>query len=198
MQENYKILGLNSLATDEEIDLAYKKLKEEYSEKRFAEGEEDNRAAKNLTRLEAAYNEIKISRQAEKEREGNKSMFTEIEKLIKEGNINQAQDKLDTFTDRNAEWHYLQSVIFYKKNWTNECKKQLEIAINMEPYNPKYSESYEKLKKQMEYNQNQFHSGNANYNGQHQNAQMGGTDDSCCDFCATMCCMNLMCNMCCR
>ena len=44
----------------------------------------------------------------------------------------------------------MQSVIFYKKNWVNESKKQLEIAINMEPHNNKYSEAYSKLKQKIE------------------------------------------------
>ena len=130
--------------------------------------------------------------------------FIEIERLIKEGSLDLAQEKLDDINDRSAEWHYLQSIIFYKKNWTNESKKQLEIAMNMEPYNSKYSTAYEKLKKKREYNERQFRSGNANdYSnggaGDYNQRQMGG--DGCgqfCDCCATYCAMNMICNMCCR
>jgi hypothetical protein len=128
--------------------------------------------------------------------------FIEIEKLIKDGSIDLAQQKLDDINERTAEWHYLQSVVFYKKNWTNESKKQLEIAMNMEPYNTKYSTAYEKLKKKMEYNENQFRSGNANYTANDPNnnqRQMGG--DGCgqfCECCATYCAVNMLCNMCCR
>ena len=50
------------------------------------------------------------------------------------------------------------SVVFYKKNWTNESKKQLEIAMNMDPYNTKYKEAYTKLKQKMEFNEKAFHS----------------------------------------
>ena len=55
--------------------------------------------------------------------------------------IAEAQTKLDDFNGRNAEWHYLQSVVFYKKNWVNESKKQLEIAISMDGSNEKYKNS---------------------------------------------------------
>ena len=50
-----------------------------------------------------------------------------MEKLIKNGNISAAQSLLDGVNERNAEWHYLQSVIFYKKNWISESEKQLKI-----------------------------------------------------------------------
>ncbi len=134
--------------------------------------------------------------------------YSLIEKLLKQGNIADAQQALDDITDRNAEWHYLQSVIFYKKNWMNESKKQLEIALNIEPHNEKYGEAYSKLKQKMEFNQSQFQSGNANYgnnnyynNGgynQGQNRQMGGGSNDCLTFCATWCCMDMLCSMCCR
>ena len=62
MQENYKILGLNESATDAEIDAKYAELKEKYSRERFYEGEIGNDAARNLTKLETAYAEIKQER----------------------------------------------------------------------------------------------------------------------------------------
>ena len=64
MQEYYKILNLSENATDEEVDLAYKELKEKYSRERFLEGDAGNQAAKNLTKLEAAYHEITVARKA--------------------------------------------------------------------------------------------------------------------------------------
>ncbi len=127
--------------------------------------------------------------------------YSEIEALIKKGDVAGAQVKLDDVTDRNGEWHYLQSVIFYKKNWMNESKKQLEIALSLEPHNAKYADDYAKLKQKMEYNERQFKSGNmgnAFENDDAVNRQMGGSGlDSCMSFCATWCCVNTMCNICC-
>lgn len=200
MQEYFKILGLEPNATDEEIENAYQTLKSQYSRDRFLEGALGNQAAKNLTKLETAYNEIKASRVTFDEKSSDVHSFVEVERLIKKGDISSAQAQLDNIVDRDAEWHYLQSVIYYKKNWINDCKKQLEIALNMEPHNSKYINSYTKLKQVIDYNDKQFNSGATYNNGQDaQNRQMGGTDtNGCADFCLTWCCMNAMLNICCN
>ena len=200
MQEYYKILGLSLDATDEEVETAYRELKDKYMRERFYEGEIGNQAAKNLTKVETAYQEIMASRVKHDEKNYTINDYSEVEKLIKLGNISLAQQKLDDFTDRNAEWHYLQSVIFYKKNWINESKKQLEIALTMEPHNTKYSEAFAKLKQKIDYNDRQFREGpNSAYAGAEQNRQMGGLDSNgCLTFCATWCCMDMLCTMCCR
>lgn len=200
MQEYYKILGLSEDCTEEEITAQYEKLKEKYSRERFYEGEIGNEAARNLTKLETAYYEIMNDRKKEVKNENTDSDFSDIETLLKEGKFNDAQARLDDISERNAEWHYLQSVVYYKKNWMNESKKQLEIALNMDPHNQKYSDSYEKLKKKMTIGEKQFRSGNASGADVDPNdRQMGdtGTND-CLSFCATWCCMNMLCNMCCR
>lgn len=196
MQKLYKILGVSENATIEEIDIAYKTLKEKYSEERFLEGELGNEAAKKLTQLENAYIEIK----AEKGKGENKD-YSAIEKEIKQGKIALAQEKLDQITERDAHWHYLQSVIFYKKNWVNESKKQLEIAMSIEPKNTKYADAYTKLNEKIAFNEKQFNSGNASSNAEEQQVppQMGGSAlDGCCSWCTTMCCMNMLLDLCCH
>lgn len=198
MKENYKILGISENATDEEVKAAYESLRAKYKEERFLEGERGNEAARQLTKVETAYAEITSVRKQKIDAERNEYDFSEVESLIKAGKISEAQQKLDDFNDRNAEWHYLQSVIFYKKNWTNESKKQLEISMNMEPTNAKYSDAYRKLKEKIEFTEKQFRSGNADFSGEQgrtTETQMGG---GFMDFCTTLCCMNLCLNCCCN
>jgi len=205
MQENYKILNVSPDCTDEELKNAYETLKKQYSEDRFLEGEKGNLAAKNLTKLESAYREIVEERKEVKQENSSTSkIFEEVENAIKAGDVLKAQDLLDNCNDRNAEWHYLQSVLFYKKNWNNESLKQLEIAVNMDPKNSKYSDALNKLKEKMNKSEKKFHTG---YNAKAQeprqdngatDRQMGGGSCDCCSFCATWCCMDMLCNMCCR
>ncbi len=199
MQKYFEILGVDKNATPEELEKAYLEKKEKLSKDRFLEGEAGNEAARQLTILETAYYEIKLNKNKTTVGENDMYDYSEVETLIKQGNISLAQAKLDDINQRDAEWHYLQSVIFYKKNWVNESKKQLEIALNIEPHNEKYSTAYVRLKEKIEYNDRQFN--NNAYGANYQtadNRQMGGTDtNGCVDYCLTMCCMNLLCNMCC-
>ncbi len=195
MQKLYEILGVSEDATIEEIEQSYKNLKEKYSRERFLEGEMGNEAAKKLTLLENAYTEI-ISQKTNEET----STYAEIEKAIRSGDIALAQEKLDFYSSRDAEWYYLQSVVCYKKNWINESKNQLEIAMNMDPSNKKYSNAYAKMKERIAFNERQFQSGNAstsNLNEEEPKQQMGGGGmGDCCSSCATWCCMNAACNIC--
>ena len=199
MQEYYKILGLNIDATEEEVENAYRTLKEKYSRERFYEGEIGNEAAKNLTKVETAYHEI-ISSKKKVENEKVMNDYSEVERLIRNGNINMAQERLDDFSNRDAEWHYLQSVIYYKKNWLNDSKNQLKVALNMDPHNSKYADALSKLNQKMEYNDRQYQ-GTYNQGGAQPqyDRQMGGVDsNNCLTFCATWCCMDMLCSICCR
>ena len=201
MQEYYKILNLTESATDEEIEVAYKTLKEKYSKERFLEGEQGNMAAKNLTKLESAYKEIVESRKVSDDTDSySEEDFSKVERLIKDGALNDAQHELDAFTVRSAEWHYMQSVIFYKKNWNNESKKQLEIAMKMDSKNQKYTDAYKKLVTKINDSQRIFNSGNAdpNYESSRSSRQMGGSSNECMSLCTTICCMDMLCSLCCR
>ena len=179
MESKYSILGLTENATDAEIDEAYKKLRNKYLEERFLEGELGNSAAKKLTKIEEAYSEIILERKNKSNDSGEKMSYSEIENFIKHGQIDKAQAGLDEISERDAEWHYLQAVVFYKKNWVNESKKQLEIAVNMDPFETKYSEALSKIRQRTDFNEQSF---NNNYSqGQpNQTRQMGGTDSNDC------------------
>ena len=146
MNEYYRFFNLDETATDEEIEARYKELKKKYEEDRWLDGEAGNEGAQNLTKLETAYAEIKASR-AQKETDGSSSALEEVANLLRENKLNEAQAKLDAFNERNAEWHYLQSILFYKRNWFLESKKQLEMACQMEPNNKRYKQSLDKLTK---------------------------------------------------
>ncbi|MBO4323117.1 MAG: hypothetical protein J5836_00495 [Clostridia bacterium] len=202
----YKVLNLTESATDEEIEARYQELKAKYSEDRFKEGEEGNVAARNLTELETAYREIVSTRREIGFSSEDGGYYKEIEAAIKRGDLAAAQNALDSFNERNAEWHYLQSVVFYKKNWSNESKKQLEIAIQMDPNNEKYKTSYKKLNDKINSASNSGgftdYSGNSARNGEprraeyYEDRQMGG--DGCMEWCCQMALCNMMLNCCCN
>ena len=201
----YDILGVSETASMEDIKSAYETLKAKYSEERFLEGEQGNIAAKRLTEVEYAYSEILFERKQSANKDDANGLFSEIERLIKENNLHDAQEKLDSFDERSAEWHYYQSVVFYKKNWINESKKQLEIAIQIDGENQKYKDALNKLNERVNssanMNSNWNKSGNASgstgrtvHSGD--NPQLGG--DSCCQWCCDMIMCNMLLNCCCN
>ena len=202
MTNPYEILGIAENATEEEIDARYQALKADLGEKRFLPGDEGNRAARKLEELERAYADLKESRAEQvKQADGNASgEFSAVEDAIKRGDLSEAQARLDENSNHNAEWHYLQSYIFYKKNWMNESKKQLEIAVSMDGSNQKYQKALADLNQRMQAEQQKvFTSGNAAGNGNspygQNQGQMGG--DSLASCCATYLCCSV-CSSCCR
>ncbi len=197
--ENYEILNLPESATDEEIKTRYEELKKKYGEERWLEGEAGNKAARMLEKLDAAYEEIMRERKESRRNTEGANAFEEVSELIKKGDISGAQEKLDSFNERSAEWHYLQSVVFFRKNWISESKKQLEIAMQMDGGNAKYREAYEKLRSRAEYTQQTGGAPNTNPNPASSDEQMGGNFcANCASFCYTFLCVNCLFNLCCN
>ena len=194
----YNIFGVTEDVTDEELAAAYQQLREKYREDRWLEGEAGNEAAKKLTELENAYKELTEERKRQSKNTEGANAFEEISRLLKEGDVNGAQAVLDDFNERNAEWHYLQAVVFYKKNWINDSKKQLEIALQMDPDNAKYKTAYEKMKAKNDYEKQAAREETANpYTRERQQdadgeTQMGG---NACSECIS-CCYSYLCVSC--
>ena len=145
----YEILGLTPSATRAEVDARYAALREKYQRDRFLPGDEGEEASEKLQQLEVAYRDI-LSQQDEERQTDHfteDSDYTVVQQLIKDGKLDEAQSKLDARETRDAEWHYVQSILFYKRNWFLESKKQLELACQMDPNNARYKQSLEKLTK---------------------------------------------------
>ncbi|MBR2966798.1 MAG: J domain-containing protein [Clostridia bacterium] len=145
----YEILGLSHLASREQIDQRYQELRAKYQKDRFLEGDAGEEAAENLQKIEVAYRDILFSLEEKQQQEQSQQPtdYATVEQLIKDNNLDKAQEMLDNVIIRDAEWHYLQSVLFYKRNWFLESKKQLEMATKLDPSNERYQRSLEKLTK---------------------------------------------------
>ena len=202
----YELLGVTEEMSDEQISEAYETLKKKYSEERFLEGEAGNEAAKMLNKIDVAYNEIMTERRESRMAGKSDSSYTQVEELIRDGKYAEAEKALDAFNERPAEWHYLYSVVFYRKNWVNESKKQLEIAMQMDPHNEKYKTAYSKLKEKIEYDKKQAASqqGGGAYGGPADTQTQGDGDfdtqqqmgGGFCEQCATCCACNMLLNCC--
>ncbi|HEY8423368.1 MAG TPA: hypothetical protein VIL23_01235 [Clostridia bacterium] len=191
-QNPYEILKLSPDATLEEIEQAYKKLKAQYSEERFLEGEAGRQGAINLMNLEYAYSEIMRMRKKQENENKYGSDLGEIDQMIKDGKIDQAQIELDKISERNARWHFLQSIIYYKKGWYDESRAQLKLALNLEPDNEQYKTALSRLEQFMA-------SSNANpYTIGQPEAQENLPPDAAmglANCCATLCLLDCCCNL---
>lgn len=204
IKKYYELLGLDESVSDEELRARYLELRKRCQNDMFLEGEAGNAAARMLTDVQNAYDSIcdyrKENDEAKKQSNASDS-FARIDSLIKSGDLTAAQSALDEFDDRSAEWHYYQAIVFYKKNWINESKKQLEIAMQMNEGEEKYKRAYEKMCKQMNFNNENQKKTDPRWNesgsGKYEEpADMMGGDDCLSFCCRTIACSYLL-NCCC-
>jgi len=143
-KDPFVVLGLEKDATQSEVREAYVRLREEYRSRIHIEGEEGRRAAKKLSEIEDAYREAMESLARGSEVKG---VYSHIAELLKRNDFDGAQSALDNVSERGAEWHYYQSAVYHAKGWNYEAKAQLEMAINMDPGNKKYTDTLERMKR---------------------------------------------------
>lgn len=204
IKKYYELLGCDETASDEELRAKYLELRKRCQNDMFLEGEAGNSAARMLTEVQNAYDAIcdhrKENSETQKKTESGDA-FSRIDSLIKSGDLTSAQSALDDFDDRGAEWHYYQAIVFYKKNWINESKKQLEIAMQMNASEEKYKNAYDKMCKQMNFNNENQKKSDPHWNesgsGKYEEpAEMMGGDDCLSFCCRTIACSYLL-NCCC-
>lgn len=147
----FVILGVDKNATQSEILEAYKQKRAYYQAHVFDEGESGAQAASMLNQLEDAYQQaMEMAVESATVTGEGESAYEQVKQAIRSKDIETAQKLLDDMSYRGAEWHYYQSVVFYEKNWLNDTKKQLEIALQMDPQNEKYQHALDNLKKKID------------------------------------------------
>ncbi|MBD5131380.1 MAG: hypothetical protein HDT28_02120 [Clostridiales bacterium] len=205
MKDPYAVLGLDRNTDPKTLKAKYDELHAKYSEQRFKSGEEGNEGARKLQELEEAWVVINANIERDSKTSSFDGDYSKIDMLIRDGKYNEAQDILDSIQDRKGEWHYMQAIVFYKREWLTEAKTQLEMAIRDEPENRKYRESLDKLNLSMNGTPPPVNNTNANaggYNGQpyndggqptQQQQDMSNCLSSCCcAYCLTDCLCNAM------
>lgn len=200
MQKNpFVILGVDEkTVTQNELFEVYKELRDKYSKLRFAQGEEGADACRKLDEIEAAYAEATEILRSRYDISTYGDSLKNVEDAIKENNLEKAQDLLDAKQTRSARWHYLQSVIFYRKKWYGDALKQLDFACQMEPDNTKYTDARTALINQIQsdtskrsfYSQTDNGEDRSYRNMPPQGEVRGCTPCNCCSslICADCCC----------
>ena len=185
----FVILGVARGASQSEILEAYKQKRAYYQQHVFDEGEAGADAARMLEVLDNAYQDA-MSQTHEAATVGGdpdseQSRYQDVKAAVSARDFERAQTLLDDMYYRGGEWHYYQAIIFYEKNWLNESKKQLELAVDLEPENDKYKRALENMKKKID------GTGAFKQDARQQQAQQGGqyytTDDGTGSDCCCEC-----------
>lgn len=209
MKDPYKVLGLDKDSDPELLKAKYQELHDLYGEQRFRSGEEGNEGARKLQELEEAWALISSDLKRDTVNDNVVGSFDTVDELIRQKKYDEAQDILDSISDRKGEWHYMQAIIFYKREWLTDAKTQLEMALREDPDNAKYRSSLDKLNLAMGGGpaQAQQQPVNRNAGGPYGNDQSpyndyGGPQQQqdmsnclstcCCAYCLTDCLCNMM------
>ncbi len=151
MNNPYEILGVSENASDEEIKKAYRKLAKQYHPDNYVDNPLKDLAAEKMKSINDAYDSIQKMRasggsqgvfygSSSANQYGGETVYTRIRRLINSNRINEAETVLGGIAqnERNAEWHFLMSLVFYRKGWLQDARNEINTACNMDPYNREY------------------------------------------------------------
>ncbi len=194
MSDPYKVLGVSSTATDDEIKKAYRALVKQYHPDNYADNPLADLAAEKMKEINEAYAEIQKLRAGgsssssggQSYSQSNASGNTEygrVRQLINTGRVSEAEILLNRIPvgDRTAEWHFLKGVVLYRNGWVQDARSEIEAACRMDPYNNEYRSFQQRMNSgasQSPYN----------------TTGMYRSDCDICDLCSTMMCLNCLCN----
>ena len=116
--------------------------------------------------------------------------YDDISKLIDRGKLDSAQRALDAKICDDAEWHYLQSRLYYERGWYLDCKRHLERACELEPDNQEYKDKLDHLLKQgsTEIDPKEQQARNKRLKRAVRKSNKSGFEEVCCEGCAQCCC----------
>lgn len=198
----YKVLGVSSTASDEEIKQAYRELARKYHPDRYIDNPLADLAQEKMKQINEAYDVIMKNRSGGGNggysqpggggngggSSGYAPVYTQIRQMIAMGNIFQAEAVLNKMSDRTAQWYFLRGTVDLKKGWFDQAKRNFETACSMEPANPEFRQALNIMNSQ----------------GQmYQNYGTGGMYGcSTCDLCTSLMCADCCCecfggNLCC-
>ncbi|MBQ5837880.1 MAG: J domain-containing protein [Clostridia bacterium] len=194
MKNPYEILGVSENASDEEIKKAYRKLAKQYHPDNYTDNPLKDLADDKMKEVNEAYDTIQKLRSSgsssngysnnSNSYSGNNSgepIYSRIRRLVSSGRIDEAETLLNGISERTAEWHFLMSLVMYRKGWLQDARNEINIACQMDPYNQEYRSFQQRM------------SGGAYsspYSGMNTNTSGGCTG---CDVCQAMLCADCCC-----
>lgn len=154
----YSVLGVSENASKDEIKKAYHRLVKENHPDRFLDEEEKKKATERLARINEAYNMIEKRQSGsafykEAYKNGYSSgyggdsseAFAKVRSFLSVNDILGAQSLLNAIQNRDAQWHYLQGIVYFRQGYYEAARRHLKMAVDMEPMNSEYVSAYNNL-----------------------------------------------------
>ena len=195
MKDPYSILGVSPKASDEEIKEVYRELVKKYHPDNYDDSNPlKDLANQKMQEINEAYDAIQKMRSSKGKSKSNYDYYysngssggnyAEVRRMINDRKFTDAEKALSAVLDidRDAEWHYLASVLLMHRNRVNDAMRELEIACNMDPSNVEYQKAKEMFNKSAKgYGSTYYATGGRS-----------STDDAC-NCCANLVCLDCLC-----
>lgn len=194
MKNPYEVLGVSENASDEEIKKAYRTLAKQYHPDNYIDNPLKDLASEKMKAINEAYDAIqKMRAQGDNSfnntsygnsngYQGTDTGYIRIRRLINSGRINEAEILLNGIADKDAEWHFLMSLVYFRKGWLHDARNEINIACQMNPYNKEYRAVQQRM------------SGGA-YSSPYAGRNTNTSGCSGCDICNTLICMDCCCEL---
>ena len=202
MKDPYKVLGVSSNATDEEIKKAYRELVRKYHPDKYRDSDLADLANEKMKEINAAYEEIQKMREAGAKGGnsgsyntggsygGNSSSsgnprYSQVRRMINTGHFDEANRVLLEVVeaDRDAEWFFLTGYILLKRGHYVDAQRYFDTACSMDPYNQEYRAAQQELSRRA-----------GGYGRGYNTNQSGGCSG--CDICSGLLCADCCCECC--
>ncbi|MDP4144442.1 MAG: DnaJ domain-containing protein [Bacillota bacterium] len=192
MKNPYEVLGVREGASKEEIKKAYRELAKKYHPDQYGNNPLRDLAEERMRDINEAYDYLMKSDASanynsygsqydnSSNNSNNSSIYNSIRIDLNNGNISAAEQKLNSITTRDAEWHYLMGVVALRKGWYDNAYNYLNTACNLNPNNLEYRRTLESLNRS-----------NTSYRQPYSTSR--NDSSQCCDLCISLWCADTLC-----
>lgn len=193
----YKILGISSNATNDEVKKAYRELSRKYHPDSYVDNPLSDLAEEKFKEVQDAYDQIMKQREGGYNQQSNyqssNSGYQQQEPAEMQAVYNylnarryrEALNVLSGISNRDARWYYLSAVANGGMGNNVVAYNHAQQAVNMEPGNREYSD----LLNQMQWRNQRYQNSGGYGGGYGNNGSSCGTGNLCCDlWCADSLC----------